>query len=442
MRYQNQSLANSIFRSPIFWAAGLVALIGVVIVAFAIGIIEFSGNVYVGRTIVQTVEVEKPIVEVVNEPVTVEVDRFIGVPQTVEVERVVEVPVTVEIEVDRIVEVPVTVEVESRVEVPATVIVEQPVPVTVVVERAVAVPIEARQNSGPEDSENPVATPDDTGRIVPPPALPIVETSGFHTCELRLNGTMVCWGGTADLLNESNERFVAASVGNQHSCALRPDGSPLCWGIDDGLGAISPPVNDIFAAISVGSDHSCALRADGTPICWGSQNNNRQSTPPEGVRFVNIEAGNYSTCGLMTNGAISCWGQYGTQPKTLREGHYIGIASGSSDQVKCALRNDGDAVCWQDGAAQKPFVGPYTQITVGTDFLCGLLEDGRPQCHLMDFNNQNPRTDNAWGIIANTPVQTNLVSIHAGAFHVCAIGEDGVPICWGDNSQGQLDIPP
>ena len=427
MQYQNQSLTSKILRSAIFWAAACVVLVGAIVAAFATGIIEFSGNVYVGRTLVQTVEVEKQVLQIVNEPVTVEVDRFIGVPQTVEV--------------DRIVEVPVTVEVETRVEVPATVIVEQPVPVTVIVERAVPVPIEARQESGPEDSESPVVTPDDTGRIVPPPALPVIETSRYHTCELRIDGTLVCWGDQNFVLNESHEKYISVTVGSQHACGLRPDGSPFCWGLDH-QGSAQPPIHDRFAAISAGDVHTCALRQDGTPVCWGSQGNNRQSTPPENEKFVSIESGAVSTCGLRVDGSISCWGQYGTAPKTLRDGHYIAIASGRSDTPKCVLRNDGDAVCWQDGAAQKPFVGPFTQITVGADFLCGLLEDGRPQCHLMDFNNQNPRTDNQWGIIANTPVQTSMVSIHAGLSHVCAIKTDGIPECWGDNRQGQLDIPP
>ena len=427
MQYRNQSLFGRLVRSTIFWAVAFVALISAIVAAFVTGVVEFTGNVYVGRTLVQTVEVEKQVLQVVNEPVTVEVDRFIGVPQTVEV--------------DRIVEVPVTVEVETRVEVPATVIVEQPVPVTVIVERAVPVPIEARQESGPEDAESPVATPDDTGRIVPPPALPVIETSQYHTCELRVDGTLVCWGDQNFSLNESHEKYVSVTVGLQHACGLRPDGSPFCWGMDLD-GRAQPPVHDKFAAISAGYAHTCALRPDGTPICWGSQNAGRQSTPPENEEFVAIESGSNSTCGLRADGSITCWGSYGTAPKTLRDGHYIAIASGSLDHIKCALRNDGDAVCWQDGAAQKPFVGPFTQITVGSDFLCGLLEDGRPQCHLMDFNNQNPRTDNAWGIIANTPVQTNMVSIHAGASHVCAIKTDGIPECWGDNSQRQLDIPP
>ena len=427
MQYQNQSLTSKILRSAIFWAVMFVVLVGAIFAAFMTGLVEFTGNLYVGRTLVQTVEVEKQVLQVINEPVTVEVDRFIGVPQTVEV--------------DRIVEIPVTVEVETRVEVLATVIVEQPVPVTVIVERAVPVPIEARVETGPGNPESPVATPDDTGRIVPPPALPVVETSGFHTCELRVDGTLVCWGDQPDLLNESHEKFISVAVGREHSCGLRPDGSPVCWGRDLD-GRAQPPVHDKFAAISAGYAHTCALRPDGTPICWGSQNAGRQSTPPENEKFVAIESGSNSTCGLRADGSISCWGQYGTAPKTLRDGHYIAIASGSSDHTKCALRNNGDAVCWQDGTAQKPFAGPFTQITVGADFLCGLLEDGKPQCHLMDFNNQNPRTDNVWGIIANTPVQTSMVSIHSGSFHVCAIRNDGIPECWGDNTQGQLDIPP
>ena len=353
MQYRNQSFSKRILNSVIFWAVAFVVLVGAIVAAFMTGLVEFTGNVYVGRTLVQTVEVEKQVLRVVNEPVTVEVDRFIGVPQTVEV--------------DRIVEVPVTVEVETRVEVPATVIVELHVPVTVIVERAVPVPVDVRQESGSEDPESPVATPDDTGRIVRPPHCPCIETSDYHTCELRVDGTLVCWGGTSGLLNESNEKYTSVTVGRLHSCGLRPDGSPVCWGRDD-QGRAQPPVHDRFVAISAGSVHTCALRVDGTPVCWGSQSNLRQSTPPENEKFVAIESGSISTCGLRVDGSIACWGQYGTAPKTLRTATTSRLLLGSSDQTKCALRNDGDAVCWQDGAAQKPFVGPFTQITVGSDF--------------------------------------------------------------------------
>jgi hypothetical protein len=58
------------------------------------------------------------------------------------------------------------------------------------------------------------------------------------------------------------------SSGGNHTCGLREDGSVVCWGNNDD-GQPSPPVGETFEAISSGVAGSCGLRKDGAVMCWG-----------------------------------------------------------------------------------------------------------------------------------------------------------------------------
>ena len=62
--------------------------------------------------------------------------------------------------------------------------------------------------------------------------------------------------------------FQTVSAGPAHSCGLRTDGTIHCWGTND-FGQTDAPRGS-FQAVSAGSTHSCGLRTDGTIRCWGS----------------------------------------------------------------------------------------------------------------------------------------------------------------------------
>src|SRR5207249_2808070 len=74
---------------------------------------------------------------------------------------------------------------------------------------------------------------------------------------------------------------TALSAGTFHTCAVRADGTVWCWG-DNGfeqlgvaeMGPRSTPVQVRFlsgavVSVAAGGQHTCALLANGTVECWG-----------------------------------------------------------------------------------------------------------------------------------------------------------------------------
>jgi alpha-tubulin suppressor-like RCC1 family protein len=59
-----------------------------------------------------------------------------------------------------------------------------------------------------------------------------------------------------------------------HSCGLKTDGTVVCWGWNQAL----PPAGT-FASVSAGMYHSCGVKTDGTLACWGNDTYG-QATPP------------------------------------------------------------------------------------------------------------------------------------------------------------------
>ena len=121
-----------------------------------------------------------------------------------------------------------------------------------------------------------------------------------HSCGLRTNGNVECWGSSDYNQAESKDGpFVAIGAGEVHSCALRARGDIICWGYS---GSSTSAPGGSFKSMSVGSNHGCALREDGTAVCWGA------SSPPTGS-FVTVTAGSYHSCLDYARTARLCAGE-------------------------------------------------------------------------------------------------------------------------------------
>jgi len=128
------------------------------------------------------------------------------------------------------------------------------------------------------------------------PAVSAIAAGAWHTCALGKDRTVECWGrddsgqlgdGTTTsspsptatpIPGLSNVKAIAA--GGSHTCAIRKDRTVVCWGnnqsgqLGDGTltSSTTPvPVSNLTGVVSIaaGGSHTCAVRKDRTVVCWG-----------------------------------------------------------------------------------------------------------------------------------------------------------------------------
>ena len=253
-----------------------------------------------------------------------------------------------------------------------------------------------------------------------------VSSGGQNTCALKSDNTVSCWGaggngrlgdgtnvsksypvrvisgqGSSDLLSS----IIQVSLGGQHTCALKSDGMVSCWGsgaygqLGDGTAANrNYPVGVIagqgssdllsgIVLISSGGQHTCALKSDSTVSCWGSGTYGRlgdgisdDRNYPVGViagqgssdllsGIVQVSSGQSHTCALKSDGTVSCWGAgYSGQlgnGATTNKNYPVGVISGQGSsallsnvvQISSGVQQDhtcaqiltGEVKCWGQG---------------------------------------------------------------------------------------------
>jgi alpha-tubulin suppressor-like RCC1 family protein len=288
------------------------------------------------------------------------------------------------------------------------------------------------------------------------PAKAAIGTGVNHTCALKTNGEVYCWGGNffgasvgsgtlntiynTPVLVPLPANSTAIAVGTYHSCALQSTGDIRCWGnggsgqLGNGSTASSiAPASPLtiaggVKAITAGGAHTCAIKTNDEVVCWGynaqgqlGDGTNANSLTPVTVGITGgvtaISAGGNHTCALKTNGDIACWGdntygQFGDGTTTSSNtpvvlsipGGVIAVSAGSTRHV-CAIKTSGDALCWGDG-------------------FFGQLGNGA------NVNSLLP--------VATTSVPGGLKAIATSSLHTCAIKTNGDTTCWGVNSLGSL----
>ncbi len=189
------------------------------------------------------------------------------------------------------------------------------------------------------DALSPIALPDEHSDI---------STGQGHTCGVRLNGSLWCWGRNTDAeLASSSPAQVRTPVrigdrigwrsahgGQAHSCAIRQDSTLWCWGQNSGgstqdgspLGLSESGPFENPTQITDSSDwtdfatntfHSCGLRGDEL-WCWGRNIEGqlglddiefRQEPTRVGTGFKQVSAGRFHTCVLTTDDEVQCTGK-------------------------------------------------------------------------------------------------------------------------------------
>ena len=363
-------------------------------------------------------------------------------------------------------------------------------------------------------------TPPDVAPAAEPPTNFVALDAGWeHTCALRSDGTVACWGesyhGQAGLtpdevdsleyaqgfrfrpeavVDEPTGLFAGISAGGEHTCAVRTDGTVACWGGYRYLQAVAP--DGLFRAVAAGGWHTCVLHIDGTVDCWGlndvgTRADNllglegsplcRQRTEygprycwsgggfdPDGV-FSGISAGGAHTCGLRLDGTVACWG-HGPGGRVDVPDDAASPSWGPFDTILCWTRPDSSgfpcAAPGDVGQADAP-EGAYTAIAAGGWHTCALRTDRTIACwghgtQQVDTIHYGPgatvppssvmcrRTNGivefpcvVYGEFGQAaPPAGTFTAVAAGWGHTCAIRTDNTVACWGDNVHGQADPPP
>jgi alpha-tubulin suppressor-like RCC1 family protein len=285
---------------------------------------------------------------------------------------------------------------------------------------------------------------------------PIAVAGGArHTCALRQNGEVVCWGdntygqlGTSAVTESlvpipvAGVAAVELSAGAFFTCARLSTGLVACWGRNEygqlGRGTSEPMSSTPEAvsglvnaeALDVGTGHVCALVLGGSVRCWGrnlfgalGNGGTTDSNLPvtaqglDGLTVVDVVASALHTCALDAAGLVHCWGadgvgQLGDGSATAAPGPVevsaltgaLEIESGSD--YTCARPATGSLMCW--GAN-----------------MSGNLGSGRSGAQLAPFN--------VLGLDA-----AEVVQLAAKNFTTYARMSTGEVFSWGLNDHGQV----
>jgi alpha-tubulin suppressor-like RCC1 family protein len=186
-----------------------------------------------------------------------------------------------------------------------------------------------------------------------------LNSSYGHNCALKKDSTVVCWGSNlrgqlgnginVNVVNQPNATptlvvgltdVAAVSVSGGHTCAVKKDNTVECWGWNryGQLGSVTNagtdtanPTPSLVAgltdatAVTAGTQHTCAVKKDSTVVCWGNNNNGQLgSSNNTGTDTINITpiliAGltdvarvvidrGQQTCAIKIDETVVCWGQ-------------------------------------------------------------------------------------------------------------------------------------
>ena len=250
-------------------------------------------------------------------------------------------------------------------------------------------------------------------------------------------------------LTDKEARDVLDSVipGINSTCILTAAGGVRCFGRDF-YGEADPPEDVRLDTISMGYGHACGLSHYGlygkrpkdddgwhppntNVVCWGDDRWG-QSSPPEG-EFVSVAAGGAASCGVKKDKSVYCWGKnLPTGIPTTKDFKDVKIGyqrvrnlwctgynternewcprERGNDNYRdhaCALKDDGDVVCWGDsdqaGATDSgETVVPtatgggaikFKSIAAGQSTSCGIIDDDDPNT----ADKQNEDVPTCWG---------------------------------------------
>jgi alpha-tubulin suppressor-like RCC1 family protein len=319
-----------------------------------------------------------------------------------------------------------------------------------------------------------------------------VANGGQHTCGLRADGTIACWGtnlngqlGDASVQYSevptpvvSTETFRMIGAGASFTCGATTSRAMWCWGDNTsgqtGAGAsltFGPILRQIdvdpsdWIEIAGGTDTACAVAADHNLWCWGAEVGASLTTSvPELTQvpgdWKSVSAGTVSTCAIASDDSLACWGRNSrgivgdgtrlssTSPVTISAGPWRSVHVTASSA--CAIDAQSALWCW-GGHTYSLGDGSRLRLepTQMTDMRWSAVAPG--PYHTIAIEESTGRLW-CWGTTANSQCATMTTSptvpepvmsteswtaIASGSYHSCGVTTSGTK-CMGANYYGEL----
>jgi alpha-tubulin suppressor-like RCC1 family protein len=330
-----------------------------------------------------------------------------------------------------------------------------------------------------------------------------------HTCAITTTEQLFCWGDDSfgQLGDDASEtdrstpvevegapKWKQVSLGSSHTCAVKTNGRLYCWGRDtDGqLGddileadqavpvQVSGNAQD-WSQVGAGGFHTCARKSTGELFCWGSdvdgQLGNSATLGDDAPTPVSVAAawkmvgaGGRHTCAVKSNEKLFCWGaddsgQLGDGADGNADDPLpVAVAGGATnwkqvdggDAHTCAAKRGGQLLCWgndahgqvgdgDEGGGDEPapevLLGVWRRVSAGEFFTCARRRRDRLSCWGRDNAGQLGNDVPLAGQPAPVDVSgaaLNWENVSAGDNHACAIKTSRRLFCWGNDADGEL----
>ena len=270
------------------------------------------------------------------------------------------------------------------------------------------------------------------------------DTSGTATCTCTTPGYAGTFCETAT--------FVQVAAGGLHSCGLRSNGAVECWGSNN-VGQTSVPAGLVAKKLVAGVWYTCALPTSGGVRCWGdavglnSMPMDLVLNKPNTGTFVDLFGGATWACAQSSTSQVTCFGAnaaIGTRANTLS----LGIGA----QSEYGAVNASNGVLATSGITGTPpsFIDGYAFIDCGQGYCCAIRESrtmstqrlqGAVQCWGSDLPTA---IDQSSGRVSGAPALTvPTAALSAGEYNACAIrstplvpATDLALVCWGSTATG------
>ncbi len=260
-----------------------------------------------------------------------------------------------------------------------------------------------------------------------------LSTSEQHTCSLKENGVINCWGSIETYLQPTYQehRYVSISSGPGSLCAIDDEKTVHCWGSESDI--LHGYRQEGIREVAVARQHICTINLEQKVFCYGY--GMEEPAIPNLVKDKSIHeissSGDYF-CGRDEKKDFICWG-----PDVLHVNNWLKTINNHEDirkmsakrQMICVLFNGGKIKCNDERV--EVYGELFKDIEVGVGFFCGILQrDNSVVC-------RTSAEKMIWEELKGSEIK-----LLSAGHYLCALHQNNKIICLGETPTRVRLVPP